>query len=290
MTDVDDGAATVPQAPTTPDGATPRTAAIGSTAIDKALLTRAITKVAEVSAVILAVAYGLGMAVLAGQLRALGLHNTSILTGFEHDDVLMKGFGAIISHVPTLVTLLLVVGTAVNERVRFFVRDVFAPFEDRSAAGRRWRPGQVLAARAVVGVLFAVVLLTTVWWEGTVVMVALYGYLLVAVRFPTLRSPNAILAAGTAGLLVIGVMSTYVHAKPPPDIRIETSDDRTVVGGLLGKGDSGEWYVVQYDHDASDGLDDGQLELVPDKLAIDIELDEPPNSASQILWEVLFGD
>ncbi len=150
------------------NGAPARTAAIGSTAIDRALVTRVLAKVAEVSAIVLAVAYGLGMAVLAGQLRALGLHNTATLTGFEHDDVLMKGFGAIISHVPTLVTLALVVGTAVNERVRLFVRDVFSPSDDRSAVGRRWSRGEVLAARAAVGVLFAIVLLTSVWWEGTV--------------------------------------------------------------------------------------------------------------------------
>jgi len=289
VTDVD-GEQHVPATANGTATAAARTAAIGSTAIDKALVTRALTKIAEVSAVVIAVAYGLGMAVLAGQLRALGLDSTATLTGFEHDDVLMKGFGAIISHVPTLATLVLVVATAVNERVRLFVRDVFSPADARSAVGRQWSRGEVIAARIAVAVLMVVVLLTSVWWEGTLVMLALFGYLVVAVRFPSLRSPNAILAAGAVGLVVIGVMSTYVHAQLPPDIRIVTSDGRTVTGGLLGKGEKGEWYVVQYDDDPSDGLDDGQLQLVPDKLVVDIQLDEPPSGSSQLLWEVIFGD
>lgn len=272
------------------NGTPPRVAAVGTTTINRALITKGLAKFAEVSALVLAVGYVLGLAVLAGQLRALGLHNTVMLTGFEHDDVLMKGLGALFTHVPTLLTLVLVIGTAVNERVRLFVRDVFSPAEERSIVGRNWTSGQVIAARAASGVLLLVVLLTSLWWEGTVVMLGLFGYLLVAVRFPTLRSPNAILVAGGAGLLVIGVMSTYVHAKPPPDIRIVTSDDRTIEGGLLGKGEGGEWYVVQYDHQPSNGLDDGQLELVPEKLAVDIELEEPPETSSRLLYQVLFGE
>ena len=47
---------------------------------------------------------------------------------------------------------------------------------------------------------------------------------------------------------------------------------------------------MQYDTDPSVGLDDGQLELVPDKLAIDIKMDEAPDTGSPLLYEVIFGD
>jgi hypothetical protein len=274
---------------TEPDDRPVRTASVGGQRVDRVLLAKSIAKAAEVSAAVLAVAYGLGMLVLAGQLRALGLHSTSTLTGFKHDDVLMKGFGAVLSHVPALVTLVVVVGMALNEQVRSFVRDTFAPAELRSAAGRRWSTGRVVAIRAAVGALLAVVLLTSVWWEGTLVMIGLFGYLIVAVRFRTLMAPNALLGAGLLGLLVIGAMSTYVHPTPPPDIHITTSDGRKVAGGLLGTGDRGEWYVVQYDHNASNGLDDGKLQLVPDKQVVDIRLDEPPASGSRLLYQLLLG-
>lgn len=272
-----------------PPGYQVRTASLAGQRIDRALVTRSLAQVAEVTAVVVAVAYALGMMVLAGQLRALGLHSTATLTGFKHDDVLMKGFGAILSHVPALVTLVVVVGMAVNGRVRTFVRDTFSPRSGQSTVGRRWSRGETIGARVAAGALLVIVLLTSVWWEGTLVMLALVGYLLLACRFTALMSPNALLGAGLVGLLVIGIMSTYVHPKAPPDIRILTNDDRVVVGGLLGTGDKGEWYVVQYDHDPSDGLDDGQLKLVPDKQVVGIQLDEPPDTESPLLYELLLG-
>jgi hypothetical protein len=280
-TSAPDTEAPVPAAPAAPS--------IAGRRVDRALLTKVVTQVAEVSAGVLAASYGLGMIVLAGQLRALGLHNSGILTGFKHDDVLMKGFGAIVTHVPALVTLVLLVGMALRDDVRTFVHDALAPADERSVAGRRWGARRVAGTRLVIATVLVLVLLTSVWWEGTVVVVGLSCYLLLAVRRRALMSSGALMGTALVGLLVIGITTTYVNPQPPPDIRILTNDDRTVIGGLLGVGERGEWYVVKYDHHAADGLDDGELQLVPDKQVVDIQLDEPPETGAPYLYELLTG-
>ncbi|WP_193613725.1 hypothetical protein [Nocardioides lijunqiniae] len=273
-----------------PVPAAPPASGLAALRLDRASITKLVGQVTEVSAGAVAVCYGLGMMVLAGQLRALGLHNTGILAGFKHDDILMKGFTAMVSHVPSVVTLVLLVAMVVKDDVRRFICDALSPKQGRSPAGLVWGTRRVVLTRLGIAAVCAFVLLTSTWWESTVVVVALMSYLLVAVRTRTLMTPRALLGTAAVGLLVIGVATTYLNAKPPPDVQIVTSDGRTEVGGLLGVGEDGEWYVVKYDRDARDGADDGQLQLIPDKQVVDIKLDEPPETGAPRLYTLLLGD
>jgi hypothetical protein len=273
----------VPPVPTAP------ATAPGAFHLDRALLAKVIAQGTQVSAGALAVFYGLGMMVLAGQLRALGLHNTGIISGFKHDDILVKGVGALVSHVPSVVLLALLVGMVLKDRIRAFICDALSPAHRRSPAGRLWSMRQLVGTRVAIATVCGLVLLSSVWWEGTVVVLGLSAYLLVAVRSRTLMVPGVLLATAAVGVLAIGAATTYLNAQPPPDVHILTSDGRTIEGGLLGIGEGGEWYVVKYDEHAGDGDDDGMLQLIPDKQIIDIQIDEPPVTSEPRLYERLTG-
>lgn len=253
--------------------------------LNRATVTATLAHLAEASATLLAIGYGLGMIALAGDLRSLGLHQTSVLTGFAHDDVLMKGLGVLFNHAPTLITLIMLLVTAVSARAREFVHVALAPRAARRSgrAGHTIATSQLVAFRIALAVLVVVTALLSVWWEGTLVVLAVYAYITFAWRHEWLMSTGALLLTALLGALSIGLVGAYLHPLSLPEAKILTNDEVKIEGGLLGQGQKGTWYIVQHD----DG--DTNLRIVPEKTVESMVLDEPTGQREPLLYERLFG-
>src|SRR5690349_10525649 len=60
----------------------------------------------EAAGLAAAVLYALGMLRTVGELRDLHLSTPTVLAGFEHSDLLMKGVGVLASHIASLVLMI----------------------------------------------------------------------------------------------------------------------------------------------------------------------------------------
>ncbi len=179
---------------------------------------------------------------LAGELNEIHLSTPTVVAGFEHSDVLMKGVGVLMSH---LASTLLLIGSiilfaspaALGALNRFLLRD-----------GRRGR--LELVGMIAAGVLLA---LCSRWWEGSAyvaIVLVLFVWLDVMDRPATRATALAVLMFG---LLFIGLFGSYLHPPPLMHATVIRENSETIQGRLVGKGTDGEWYVALEDTEDGSG-------------------------------------
>lgn len=185
----------------------------------------------EAAGLAAAALYVLGMMRTVGELRDLNLSTPTVLAGFEHSDLLMKGVGVLASHISSLV---LMVGA-------------IAMFTSRSALEwtnlRIVRGGRV---RNLVLVMIAGLLLVlgSRMWEGLVFALLVVGLAVwLVVRRHHLTRPLALLTF-VAGLGLIGIVGSYLHAPPPMRATVDREGGTELAGLLIGKGAEGDWYLA----------------------------------------------
>jgi hypothetical protein len=204
-----------------------------------------VRRLTEVAGLLAAMLYALGVLRITGELRELHLSAPTILSGFAHPDVLMKGIGVLVSQLSTTVVML---GALAVFASRSTLDGLNRLLLDERAL-RWWE--LALAAIAGIGLVLA-----SRWWEGATyvaIVLVLLAWLEIRNR-PATRA----LAIGVMllGLLFVGVFGSYLHPPPLMHVTVEREDATALQGLLVGKGTDGEWYV------ATGTGDDEELEVV----------------------------
>lgn len=190
----------------------------------------------EAAGLAAALLYALGLLRTVGELRELHLSTPTVLAGFEHSDLLMKGVGVLASHMTSLIFMLAAI-------VLFTSRSALA----HTNHSIEHRP-------RLQGVAFLVVaggtaLLASRLWEGlayTVVVVVIVGWLVIRRRPVTRLVALGVLAIG---LGIIGFVGSYIHPPPPMHAAVEREDAKKAEGLLIGKGSAGDWYIATKEND-----------------------------------------
>ena len=201
-----------------------------------------IKRLTEAAGILAALLYALGMMRLSGELRELHLSTPTIIAGFEHSDVLMKGVGVLMSH---LASTLLLVGSIV----------VFASPAALAALNRvlveTGRRGRLELALTIVGAI--VLALASRWWEGATYVLLVLALLVCLDVFSRPASRATALLVLLLGLLFVGVFGSYLHPPPMMHATVIREGTETVEGRLVGKGTDGEWYIALEDEQDGDG-------------------------------------
>lgn len=247
---------------------------------DAASVRDAVSRLSELTALVVTVAYGLGLLELLGQLRRLDLHQPAVISGFAHDDVLVKGVGVLIQHVPSLLSVAMVLSLALSPPLRAVARRSVGT----RLGGAGARDVRVVAFQLGYVALALVSALLAAWWEGTLVVGLLWCYVAVAWRSPALFGRRALLVTAGVGALLLGATGGYLHPEPLPRVEIGLEKGPDLEGELLGTGQRGEWYVVEGSGRSR------VLSLVPDRDAARVDLSEPTGDAPRRLLDVLQGE
>jgi hypothetical protein len=204
-----------------------------------------VRRLTETAGLVAAMLYALGVLRITGELRELHLSTPTVLAGFAHADVLMKGVGVLVSQLSSTVVMLSAVAVFASSSCLAAVNRVL--LDERAL--RRWE----LALVALVGVGLV---LTTRWWEGAAYVALVFVLLAIyEVRNRPVTRALAIVVV-LAGLLFVGVIGSYLHPPPLMGVTVERAEGGTLEGLLVGKGTDGEWYV------ATGEDDDEELEVV----------------------------
>ncbi|MCW2925087.1 MAG: hypothetical protein JWM98_2491 [Thermoleophilia bacterium] len=190
------------------------------------------TRLSEIAAFAAAAMYGFGVLRITGELRGLDMSTPNLLANFEHSDVLMVGVGVLASHIAS---------TAVMAGLAVLL--VFADVRDRVSAVLERRRPLARAEMAVLIVAWLGLLAGARWWEGFVfvaVVLVMAGVMFVR-RAPL--SAGLVGLALVVGLLLNGVVGSYLNPPPLMAVTIE-HDGETTDGLLIGNGERGEWYVA----------------------------------------------
>jgi hypothetical protein len=233
-------------------------------------------RIGEATALVVAVTFALGAFSILGQLRQLGLHQPSVVSGFAHDDVLMKGVGVLFTHAPSLLTLGLLLTLALSGTARAWMRSHVVI---RAEGPRLWR----LVFFAGFGLLVSFALLASSWWVGTAGTLVAYGALGAAWLQGRLLSRAALFAVAVLGSLGLGLTGTYLHPVPLPTVSMQFEAGDRLEGYLLGTGQYGERYVVVTDRAGS------HVRIVAGADPQSIVLDEPTGEYPRRLLDVLGG-
>ncbi|MCW2920344.1 MAG: hypothetical protein JWL76_218 [Thermoleophilia bacterium] len=201
-----------------------------------------VKRLTEAAGILAALLYALGMMRLSGELRALHLSTPTVIAGFEHSDILMKGVGVLMSH---LSSTLLLVGSII----------LFASPAALAALNRvlvdRGRRGRIELALTIVGAIGLA--LVSRWWEGAayvLIVLVLVVFLDVFNRAATRATALFVLVLG---LLFIGVFGSYLHPPPMMHATVLREGTEQVQGRLVGKGTDGEWYIALKDTEDGSG-------------------------------------
>jgi hypothetical protein len=246
--------------------------------IDRESLAQAASRIGEVVAVVVAIAYAVGALSVLGQLRRLELHEPSVISGFAHDDVLMKGIGVLLTHAPSLASLGLLIGLALSPVARGWVRDTMGG----AISGRDGRVGRI-AFQLAFGALAVTAVLLSPWWEGTIVVTGTFAFLAFSWRSARLLTPGALLATAFVAALLTALGGTYLHPAPLPVVEVELADGPAFDGELLGSGQRGDLYVVLTEGDGY------AVRIVPPKDAVVVEVSEPTGDRPERLLDMLGG-
>ena len=198
-----------------------------------------IKRISEAAGILAGLLYALGVLRITGELRVLHLSTPTVLSGFAHTDVLMKGVGVFASQLSStlimLTALALYASPALLHKLNRVLLDERALRRHELFVAIVVGVGLVLASRFWEGAAFALIAL--VW----------VGYLEVRNR-PATRSMA--LAVVLLGMLFTGVIGSYFHAPPLMHASVIRPEQPTVRGLLVGKGTDGEWYVATQTKDS----------------------------------------
>jgi hypothetical protein len=194
-----------------------------------------------------------------------------VLSGFAHEDVLMKGVGVLLTNIPNFVGLVLLVTFAMSTGARTWLVRTIAP----SGGGSH---GERLGFLVFFALLFTGALLVSTWWGGTAGIVAAYGFVLASWLHGRLLTPTALLGTAAAGSLLLGVTGTYLYPVPLPHVEVEVAEGGDdVTGRLLGTSRDGELYVVVEE----DG--ERHVRVVESESPSGLRLDDPREDAGRVI-------
>lgn len=229
------------------------------------------SRLGEVTVLTAAILYGLGAFSVLGQLRRLELHQPSVLSGFAHEDVLMKGVGVLLTNIPNFLGLIILVTLAMSVGARTWLTRVIAP----SGGGRH---AERLGFLLCFALLFTGALLVSTWWGGTAGIVVAYGFVLFSWLHGRLLTPAALLGTAAAGSLLLGVTGTYLYPVPLPHVEVQVAEGgEDVTGRLLGTSRDGELYVV-VDEDGA-----RHVRVVESDAPSGLRLDDPTEDAGRVI-------
>ncbi len=229
------------------------------------------SRLGEVTVLTAAILYGLGAFSVLGQLRRLELHQPSVLSGFAHEDVLMKGVGVLLTNIPNLVSLIVLVTLAMSIGARAWLIRTIAP---NGGGTHRDRLGFLVCFALV----FTGALLVSTWWGGTAGIVAAYGFVLFSWLHGRLLTPSALIGTAAAGSVLLGMTGTYLYPVPLPHVEVEVAENGADISGrLLGTSRDGELYVV-VDEDG-----ERHVRVVESGSPAGIRLDDPSEDAGRVI-------
>lgn len=228
------------------------------------------SRLGEVTVLTAAILYGLGAFSVLGQLRRLDLHQPSVLSGFAHEDVLMKGVGVLLTNIPNLVSLTALVTFAMSIGARAWLIRTIAP---NGGGTHRERLGFLVC----FAIVFAGALLVSTWWGGTAGIVAAYGFVLFSWLHGRLLTPSALIGTAAAGSVLLGMTGTYLYPVPLPQVEVQVADGADITGRLLGTSRDGELYVVVEE----DG--ERHVRVVESGSPAGIRLDDPREDAGRVI-------
>ena len=185
---------------------------------DAASVRDAVSRLSELTALVVTVAYGLGLLELLGQLRRLDLHQPAVISGFAHDDVLVKGVGVLIQHVPSLLSVAMVLSLALSPPLRAVARRSVGT----RLGGAGARDVRVVAFQLGYVALALVSALLAAWWEGTLVVGLLWCYVAVAWRSPALFGRRALLVTAGVGALLLEHLLELARSRGYRRVSLET--------------------------------------------------------------------